>query len=144
MKKYLITAVIGLLGIVGASCTPHEIAVFKTLNQEQQNAVVRHIQSQQASASSSRDCNQAIDRHWPGDKRRAKQVVWRESRNNPAAANPRSSARGCMQLMHSIHAHRYRAVGCSTNSWKNADCNVRAAATLYREAGWTPWRATAY
>lgn len=125
MKKVLIIT-IALMAVWLTSCTP-----------EQQAAVRAHLAWE--ASQQSRDCNQAVDRHWPGDKARAKRIVHRESRNNPTAANPRSSARGCMQLLMSLHSHRYTAVGCSPAQWSNPDCNIKAAAHLYRQAGWSPW-----
>lgn len=89
-------------------------------------------------ASSSPDCYTAIDRHWPGDKARMRQIVWRESRNQPAAQNSSSSAAGCAQML-ALHAHRFAAVGCSWAMRYDADCNIKAAAHLYRAAGWSPW-----
>lgn len=125
MKKVLIIT-IALMAVWLTSCTP-----------EQQAAVRAHLAWE--ASQQSRDCNQAVDRHWPGDKARAKRIVHRESRNNPSAANPRSSARGCMQLLMSLHSHRYVAVGCTPSQWSNPDCNIKAAAHLYRQAGWSPW-----
>jgi len=93
-------------------------------------------------------CNAAIDVWWPAQHRAwAKTIVWREARNLPHAANKRSSARGCFQLLHSLHAGRYnkfRALGCNPSKWHNADCNALAALDLFRQAGRTPWRVTKY
>lgn len=124
MKKVLIIT-IALMAVYLSACTP-----------EQQAAVRAHWAWE--ASQQSRDCNQAVDRHWPGDKARAKRIVHRESRNNPSAQNSRSSAAGCMQLL-SMHAHRFSAVGCSWAMRYNADCGIKAAAHLYREAGWSPW-----
>ena len=136
-KKILLAIVsVFTLGLA-VGCTPEQVAHFNSLPVAEQNAVIAQIQAAQA-ASTSSDCYQAIDKHWPGDKARARSIVWRESRNQPAAANSRSSARGCFQML-SMHNHRYTAVGCSPAQWSNADCNVRAAAHLYRQAGWSPW-----
>lgn len=76
---------------------------------------------------------------WPG----AVQVAWRESRCQPAAANTSSSARGLMQLLQSLHSHRYYASGaCNANEWDDPWCNLAAARHLYDEAGTSPWRLT--
>ena len=99
--------------------------------------------NQRAAAASSGDCYSALH-HFSGDHNRARKIIWRESRNNPAAANSRSSARGCFQLLQSLHSHRYTAVGCSPSQWSNAVCNVKAADHLYRQAGWSPWALTNY
>lgn len=136
-KRSIIILSLPIIAVI-ASCTPEEIAIYNTLSPAEKEAVNRHLREK-----SSGDCYSAIDRYWPGDKARARQVVWRESRNIPTAANTRSSARGCFQLLHSLHAHRYTAVGCSTSDWGNASCNVRAAAHLYHAAGWQPWALTA-
>jgi len=101
-----------------------------------------------AQGGQSPTCNAAIDVWWPAQHRAwAKSIVWREARNLPAAANRRSSARGCFQLLQSLHAGRYnkfRGWGCSPAKWSNADCNALAALDLFKQAGKTPWRVTRY
>ena len=94
--------------------------------------------------SSSADCYQAVDKHFSGNKAWFKKIVSRESGNNPAAANPSSSARGCAQLLMSLHSHRFTAVGCSPSQWANPDCNIKAANHLYVRAGSSPWALTNY
>jgi len=66
--------------------------------------------------------------------------VWRESRNNPAAANTRSTARGCWQLLLGTHGRRFAKLGFSTAQWADPDVNTLVALDLYREAGTRPWR----
>lgn len=125
----IIAAALGL-----AACTPHQVEVFKTLDPASQRAVLDEL----AARDRPSDCYAAIDRHWPGDKAWARSIVWRESRNTPAARNP-SGASGCWQLMLPLHAHRFLAVGCPTWAWADPVCNTRAAAHLYAAAGMTPW-----
>ena len=72
---------------------------------------------------------------WP----QAVAVAWRESRCQPAAANRSSTARGLMQLLMSLHGHRFVAVGCTSDDWDDAWCNLRAARDLYNAAGASPW-----
>jgi hypothetical protein len=97
-----------------------------------------------AAGGQSPTCNAAIDVWWPAQHRAwAKSIVWREARNLPHAANKRSSARGCFQLLQSLHAGRYnkfRGWGCHPGKWANADCNALAALDLFKQAGKTPWR----
>ena len=100
-----------------------------------------------AGAATSPDCYSAINVWWPVQHRAwARMVVTREAGNRPAAANARSSARGCWQLLMSLHAHRYNKVGfgCHPGKWANADCNTLAALHLFKQAGKTPWRVTRY
>lgn len=86
-------------------------------------------------------CHAAVDSYWPAHLRAtAHYIVNRESRGTPTAANPRSSARGCFQMLLRFSAPFYRRVGCSNALWRSATCNVRAALALYRVAGWSPWR----
>jgi hypothetical protein len=70
----------------------------------------------------------------------ARSIVWRESRNNPTAANTRSSARGCWQLLLGTHGRRFAKLGFSTGQWADPDVNTLVALDLYREAGTRPWR----
>lgn len=83
------------------------------------------------------DCYGAIDRYWPSESRAwAKKIVHRESRNNPSAQNPRSTAAGCFGML-KMHGHRF------PGGWGNRydpSANTQAALSLYREAGTRPWR----
>jgi hypothetical protein len=86
-------------------------------------------------------CHAAVDAYWPARHRAwAHRIVHRESRGIPTAANPRSSARGCFQMLLRYSARFYRAVGCSNAQWMVARCNVRAAYAMFRVAGRSPWR----
>src|SRR5690606_30624412 len=124
------------LAVAAVACTPEEQAVFATLAPDAQRAVLDEL----ARRSTEADCFTAVDRFWPAEHRAwFRGVVWRESRNDPTAANPVSSARGCAQLLMSLHSWRFTAVGCSPSAWADAGCNVRAALHLFREAGRSPW-----
>lgn len=134
MKLLTLTAV---AAATLTACTPHEISVFAALAPHQRDAVADHL-------NRSADCFTAVDRWWPTTSRaRAKQVVWRESRNQPDAANDHSTARGCFELLLSYHAWRFREVGCQPSQWADPDCNTRAALHLFEEQGWQPWALTA-
>ena len=86
-------------------------------------------------------CHAAVDAYWPaGLQAWAHRIVHRESRGVPTAANRRSSARGCFQMLLRYSSPFYRAAGCSNAQWANATCNVRAAYAMYRKAGARPWR----
>ena len=93
-------------------------------------------------------CAAAIDVWWPVQSRAwAKRVAARESGYlNGRARNPRSTARGCLQLLHSLHAWRYDRVGfgCNRNRWYNNDCGILAARHLFLQAGTRPWAVTRY
>ena len=86
-------------------------------------------------------CHAAVDTYWPVQHRQwAHFVVHRESRGTPTAANRRSSARGCFQMLLRYSAPFYKAVGCNNYMWANATCNVRAALVMFQKAGKSPWR----
>ena len=86
-------------------------------------------------------CHAAIDVHWPANLRPwAHRIVHRESRGIPTAANKRSSARGCFQMLLRYSNPFYKSVGCTNYNWSNATCNVRAAYSMYKKAGPRPWR----
>ena len=88
------------------------------------------------------DCNAAIARVWPARLQAwARKVVWRESRNNPAAKNKRSSASGCFQLL-AMHADLFAATGSSWAARFDPLANTQAAYALYQGSGTSPWRAT--
>lgn len=123
IKTVLVGLLLASTAIMGASCTPEEIA-----------AVQAHL------ASQSTDCNQAIDKYFPAESREwFKGIVWRESKNQPGAQNSGSSAAGCAQLL-KIHAWRFDATGSSWADRYNADANIKAAAHLYRDVGRSPWK----
>lgn len=136
-RKFIVSLFVLAAAFVGVSCTPEEVAFFNSLPDHKKQAVIDYINSE----NESRDCNEAIDRHFSGNKEKMKRVVWKESTNNPRAQNARSSAAGCSQML-KIHAHRFNAVGCSWAQRYNADCNIKAADHLYREQGWRPWALT--
>gem|GEM_PF-5292867 len=125
---------LGMLLFIALSCTPNEVAAFGTLSPADQQRVLDALAAEQRPT----DCYGALH-HFPGDRATARRIIHRESRNQPAAANPSSSARGCWQLIHSLHSWRYSAVGCSPSQWADPVCSTKAAAHLYRQAGWTPW-----
>lgn len=137
IKNVLKIVSVSLIALLGTACLPHEQAIFNTLTAEQQSAVRAH----EASKVRSKDCYQAIAKYWPASLQGwARSIVWRESRNTPSAANPRSSARGCFQMLLRYSNRFYVKVGCSNYMWANPDCNVRAAYEMYKVAGRSPWR----
>jgi hypothetical protein len=86
-------------------------------------------------------CHAAIDAYWPAAWQPwAHGIVNRESRGIPTAANRRSSARGCFQMLLRYSAPFYRAVGCTNYQWSNPTCNVRAALVMRTKHGTAPWR----
>jgi hypothetical protein len=93
-----------------------------------------------AAAAYSGPCHAAVDAYWPANLRPwAHRIVQRESRGIPTAANRRSSARGCFQMLLRYSAPFYKAVGCSNAQWSNATCNVRAALVMRTRHGARPW-----
>ena len=86
-------------------------------------------------------CHEAVDNYWPTALQNwAHYIVHRESRGIPTAANKRSSARGCFQMLLRYSSPFYRSVGCTNANWSNATCNVRAAYSMYRKTGPRAWR----
>lgn len=102
----------------------------------------RMIDTLNMPADHSRPCPyQRMIEHFFPDWPDAVAVAWRESRCQPAADNPTSTAYGLMQLLHSLHAHRYYSSGaCTAADWHVPWCNLAAARHLYNEAGTSPWR----
>lgn len=137
----LIVTSILLIGL--AACTPAQVELFHSLAPEDQAKVVSELQRQQAERP--RDCYSAMERVFPSHAHgRMAAIIHRESRNNPRAQNPSSSAAGCTQTL-SLHAPRYRKLGYT---WEHdrydAYANLRVAHDLWLEAGWSPWSLTAY
>lgn len=93
-----------------------------------------------AHAGYSGPCHAAVDAYWPPAWQAwAHRIVQRESRGIPTAANRRSSARGCFQMLLRYSNPFYRAVGCSNYNWSDATCNVRAALVMRSRHGTRPW-----
>jgi len=139
-RRRTILVAIALFFCVGAatSCTPDQIALWNTLTHEQQLAVGDAIHRENSAGG---DCFSALG-HFSGPHAKARQVIMRESGNNPSAANRSSSARGCWQTMMSIHGPKYYQVGCTPDDWDNPVCNTKVADILYRSSGWSPWAAS--
>lgn len=84
-------------------------------------------------------CAQAVDRIWPASSRAwAHRVVWRESRGDSRADNPRSTASGCWQLL-AVHRPRFVRLGYQWRDRYDPVANTRVALDPYREQGTRPW-----
>lgn len=69
----------------------------------------------------------------------ANRVAWVESRHQPQARNPRSSACGLFQLL-ALHQPRAERLGFTRHEvCTDPLANALVAADLYRECGWRPW-----
>jgi hypothetical protein len=145
--KYLMSFLMIVAGIVMIGCTPEQVEAFKKLDPATQQVVIRAIQERQAEERQrlSTDCRAAMRAVWPSHLWSwAERIMQRESTSFHAAANSRSTARGCWQLLSSLHADKYSAVGCHVSQWADALCNNKAAYRLYQIAGPSPWRLTNY
>jgi hypothetical protein len=130
-----VALVLGAVLVLGG-CTPAQVATFRTLSPAEQQRVVAALQAPQRPL----DCYGAMERVFPPHTWAwGRKIIYRESTNNPAAANPSSSARGCWQLLSSLHADKYAKAGCHVSQWADAMCNTRAAYVLYQMAGTRPW-----
>lgn len=101
-----------LTALTVTACTPAQQAAWKAMSAQERENYVAHIEGrppyETADMGESADCYSALDRHWPASSRQwARSIIWRESRNQPTAANPSSTARGCGQLLLSLHGWRF-------------------------------------
>jgi hypothetical protein len=129
MKKLLL--VIATI-VTLSSCTPEEIELFKTLNPEQQQAVINSLWPPTG-------CVDAMKRVWPQSEWAwGERIMWRESRHTPTARNA-SGASGCWQIMLPLHSRRFYAVGCNPSQWTDPLCNAKVAYSLFQEVGRSPW-----
>lgn len=67
---------------------------------------------------------------------RALCIMSHESGGNPTAKNPRSSARGLFQILASLWAPHY---GVSYSDLYDPELNVRLAADIHAQYGWSAW-----
>lgn len=88
MARSLVVALV--LAGTTAACTPHQVSTYMIAKTSGDPAAAAAADRAVADWHDRRsaDCYQAIDRHWPASSRAwARSIVWRESRNNPTAAN---------------------------------------------------------
>jgi hypothetical protein len=79
-----------------------------------------------------------IAAHFPAEQiAKACSVMMCESRGNPTAENPRSSASGLWQFLSSTWEST-TGTPAPASSY-SADVQTAAAATLWRSSGWRPW-----
>lgn len=75
--------------------------------------------------------------HFPaGEVDTALCIMGHESGGNPNADNPRSSARGLMQVLASLWAPYY---GISYDALYDPDTNLRIARLIWDQSGWAAW-----
>lgn len=75
--------------------------------------------------------------HFPsGEVDRALCIMGHESGGNPNAKNPRSSARGLMQILASLWAPHF---GVSYEALYDPETNVRIARAVWDQQGWWAW-----
>lgn len=75
--------------------------------------------------------------YWPADTvDRALCLIDLESRGDPNADNPRSTARGLFQILGSLWAPYF---GVSPDDLYNPEVNVRLARQIYDLQGWSAW-----
>lgn len=75
--------------------------------------------------------------HFPADQvDRALCVMWHESRGDPNAKNPTSTARGLMQILASLWAPHF---GLAYDDLYDPDTNMRVARQVWDMQGWWAW-----
>lgn len=81
---------------------------------------------------------QAVEWFPPGERERARCIVWYESRNNPAATG--SAGEASLFQIHPVHAGSFRRLTGKpwSEAW-NPILNGQYAERLWREQGWRPW-----
>lgn len=78
-----------------------------------------------------------VARHFPSaEVDRALCIMYHESRGKPDAANTESSARGLMQIMHSLWGPHF---GVSEQQLYDPETNVRIARKVWDRQGWWAW-----
>ena len=63
-------------------------------------------------------------------------IIEKESRGNPAAKNPRSTARGLFQILASLWAPYF---GVSFDALYDPGVNVQLGYRIYQRQGWGAW-----
>lgn len=166
-RRLALLILMPVLAVVGAACDPSNpahVQAFYDLNPEQgrevtaetmnepQRAIVAALQERErawyaavlANADSG-DCYVEMRKVFPAHAwSRMARIIQRESGGDPRAQNPTSSAAGCTQTL-ALHSPRYSKLGYTWERDRySARANIRVAHDLWLEAGWSPWRLTAY
>src|SRR5262245_25148149 len=129
------TRVIGALALLAAvlmtsACTPETEALLTWLQD----------QGEAAEAAGQPCADLAGDLVWRGLPSEFLDVIWRESRCDPAAVNPSSGALGLTQIMPFWLADLCQAsIACTADDLLQADVNLDAAAYVFELQGWTAW-----
>lgn len=139
--KKRILAGIGAVVMTGTACLPQSAYIDYNgdgqIDADEKLWRETVLLNQVRDAHSPTDCYGEMRKHWPVNLHGwAEGIIRRESGGNAAAQNPNSSAAGCFQLIHSLHADKYPA---DCRDRYNAHCNVQAAWNLYQEDP-TAWR----
>lgn len=141
LKRSIIFTLV-VSAMVATACTPEQILAITRMSPEQVVEVEACLAEPTCfeQVSPAKTCREAADRYWPKSSRGwVDKTLHAESRGDHRAANKASTARGCMQLLQSLHSWRYREVGCDPSDWNRPGCNVLAALHLYNEQGPRPW-----
>lgn len=77
-----------------------------------------------------------VAEHFPNQTDRALCIMEHESRGNPNAKNPNSSARGLFQILASLWAPHFNV---SYQQLYDPETNVRLAREIYDMQGWRAW-----
>jgi soluble lytic murein transglycosylase-like protein len=132
------TRVIGALAVLGAvlmtsACTPETEALLAWL----------HEQGEAAEAAGQPCAELAGDLAWRGLPSEFLDLIWQESRCDPAAVNASSGALGLAQIMPFWLADLCQAgIACTTDDLLQADLNLDAAVYVFGLQGWSAWSAT--
>lgn len=152
-RIFAAVAAVTMLALFGCNTAPPEPRPLPVNSSEwtasEWDAFVRFVQQsgydQMAGRANEGDVdaiNWEISRLWPNpnDAAQMRYIVNRESRYQPWAKNPRSSASGLTQQL-DIHAWRYERRGWDWNTDRfDAFKNLAIARDLYDAAGFSPWR----
>jgi soluble lytic murein transglycosylase-like protein len=116
-----------------SACTPDTEALLAWL----------HDQSQTAEASGQPCPELAGDLAWRGLPSEFLDVIWRESRCDPAAVNPSSGALGLTQIMPFWLTDLCEAgIACTPEDLLQSGTNLDAAEYVYGLQGWAAWSPT--
>ncbi len=136
MTRRIVVVLLALFGLVavtaGCAFTPENIALFKTLSPEGQQAVAHAINGTEPSG-----CVEAAHAVFPANLHSwTNKIISRESGGNPSAQNRSSSAAGCFQI---IKGTWNANAACDWSMRYDAMCNARTAWIIYQRSGGSPW-----
>ena len=123
-----------LIALTASACTPAMQGAWRAMSPAERDAYALRQRWQRRLLPGARPALAGVVTAVGSQHRRP-----RIRQTRAGGGEPRSTARGCWQLLLSLHSGRFSKLGYSPSQWADPDVNTLVALDLYREAGTSPW-----